>query len=174
MPDITPFSVDFYVHRFSNAAYFARELFEDSFRSPFPVPPTDCEPKWAQYVAFYRWPDDRIEVVGFCNYLPFQEVWLEGGLCVRRTFYSRLSQPHAEECRASGGVAQLIMEHAAGELCRRDAWFAYIGDTRSQKVCTRVGYESTDRQYLMVKWFGDVSETRRAELVDHVAQLGPF
>jgi hypothetical protein len=172
--DHAPFSAHFHVQRFTNAAYFAAPLFEESFGSPFPVPPPHIEPGWAQFVAFYRWPDDRLEPVGFCNYLPFEGVWLEGGLCVRRTFYARLPQSHSDECRAAGGVAQLIMEHAARELNECDAWFAYIGDDRSLKVCTRIGYEPTDKKYVMVKWFRDVPDDRRTELVDRISQLGPF
>ena len=162
----------FHVERFANAAYFAAELFRESFGSAFPVPPDEA--RWAQYVAFYRWEDGRVEPVGFCNYLPFESVWLEGGLCVRRTFYSRLPSPHGEECRAMGGVAQLIMEAAARDLADCDAWFAYIGDARSLKVCTRVGYGPTGRGFVMVKWFRALPPEREAALVDRVAALGPF
>lgn len=162
----------FRVQRFADAAYFAGELFRESFGSAFPVPPDGGG--WAQYVAFYRWDDGRIEPVGFCNYLPFGSLWLEGGLCVRRTFYGRLPAAHGEECRALGGVAQLIMEAAAADLQDCDAWFAYIGDARSLKVCTRVGYRPTGRQYVMVKWFATLPAERQAALVEQVAALGPF
>jgi hypothetical protein len=162
----------FHVQRFDDASYFARELFRDSFGAQFPVPPKDAG--WAQYVAFHRWGDGRIEPVGFCNYLPFAGTWLEGGLCVERTFYARLPPSQGEECRALGGVAQLIMEAAARDLDDCDAWFAYIGDARSLKVCTRVGYEPTDRQYVMVKWFRRLSAEREAALIERVAALGPF
>jgi hypothetical protein len=166
------FRARFHVQRFSNAAYFAGELFHESFGSAFPVPPEGSG--WAQYVAFYRWEDALVEPVGFCNYLPFGSVWLEGGLCVRRTFYSRLPAEQGEQCRQSGGVAELIMRSAANELNDGDAWFAYIGDARSLKVCTRVGYVPTNRQYVMVKWFRTLSPEREAELIEHVAALGPF
>lgn len=172
MSDADSFRDRFHVQRFANAAYFAEELFRESFGSAFPVPPEGSG--WAQYVAFYRWDDARIEPVGFCNFLPFRSVWLEGGLCVRGTFYARLPAPQGEECRALGGVAQLIMEAAAEDLHDCDAWFAYIGDARSLKVCTRVGYRPTNRQYVMVKWFASLSADRQAVLVEQVAALGPF
>ena len=172
MSDAASFRDRFHVERFADAAYFAGELFRESFGSAFPVPPQGSG--WAQYVAFYRWDDGSIEPVGFCNYLPFDGVWLEGGLCVRRTFYSRLPSPQGEECRGLGGVAQLIMETAARDLGDCDAWFAYIGDERSLKVCTRVGYRPTGRQYVMVKWFRDLSPDRQAALIERIAALGPF
>ena len=166
------FAAHLHIRRFNDAAYFAGPLFEESFGGAFPVPPEGAG--WAQYVAFYRWSDDRIEPVGFCNYLPFGQAWLEGGLCVRRGFYARLDSPHAEECRAAGGVAQLIMEQAARDLAECDAWFAYIGDPQSLKVCTRLGYEPTGRQYVMVKWFRGLPPAQRADWIERVAALGPF
>jgi len=172
MTDGAPFTARFHVQRFDDASYFATELFRESFGSAFPVPPSGAG--WAQYVAFYRWDDGRIETVGFCNYLPFHTVWLEGGLCVRRTFYSRLPAAEGEQCRALGGVAQLIMEEAARELDDCEAWFAYIGDERSLKVCTRLGYRPTDRPYVMVKWFRTPSPERAVALAEQVAELGPF
>ena len=162
----------FHVERFADASYFAADLFGESFNAAFPVPPTDAG--WAQYVAFYRWDDGRLEAVGFCNFLPLEGVWLEGGLCVRRSFYSRLPHAPGDECRALGGVAQLIMETAARDLHDCDAWFAYIGDARSRKVCERVGYRPTDRQYVMVKWFRSLTDARQAALVERIAALGPF
>ncbi len=166
------FAARLHIRRFDDAAYFAGPLFEESFGAAFPVPPPGSG--WAQYVAFYRWNDDLVEPVGFCNYLPLDALWLEGGLCVRRTFYARLPAAHSDECRALGGVAQLIMEAAARELNDCDAWFAYIGDERSLRVCTRVGYRPTGRQYVAVKWFRSVSPERQAALIDRVAALGPF
>ncbi len=166
------FAERLHIRRFDNAAYFAGPLFEESFRSAFPVPPEGAG--WAQYVAFYRWSDDRIEPVGFCNFLPLDVLWLEGGLCVRKGFYGRLGSPHAEQCRAAGGIAQLIMEQAARDLAGCDAWFAYIGDPQSLKVCTRVGYEPTGRQYVMVKWFRNLPAERQAAWIERVAALGPF
>jgi hypothetical protein len=172
MSDGGDFDDRFHVERFADASYFAAGLFRDAFNSDFPVPPKDAG--WAQYVAFYRWHDGRIETVGFCNFLPFEGLWLEGGLCVRRNFYSRLPAAEGEQCRARGGVAQLIMEAAARELADCDAWFAYIGDERSLKVCTRVGYRSTGRQYVMVKWFRALPPERQEQQIERVAALGPF
>jgi hypothetical protein len=172
MPEADTFAARFHVARFANAAYFAGPLFEESFGAAFPVPPDGGG--WVQYVAFYRWGDEHLEPVGFCNYLPFGSAWLEGGLCVRRSFYGRLSGPHSDECRARGGVAQAIMEAAAADLDDCDAWFAYIGDERSLRVCTRVGYRPAGRGLVMVRWFRSLPVEEQAALVDKVAALGPF
>lgn len=169
------FTDRFFVQRFDNARFFAAPLFEESFRTPFPEPPDNpTSASWAQYVAFYRWDEDRIEPVGFCNFLPFENLWLEGGLCVRRSFYGRLPPHHSAECRAAGGVAQLIMESAAKALDDCEAWFAYVGNERSLRVCQRVGYEVTPRDYVIAKWFRQLALLRKVELIERVAALGPF
>jgi hypothetical protein len=168
------FKERFHIQRFDNAAYFAGPLFQQVFQQPFPSPPSAPSRPWAQYVAFFRWDDDRIEPVGFCNFLPYEDSWLEGGLCVRRNFYVRLPARLFEECRALGGVAQSIMEVAATELDDCAAWFGYIGDKRSLKVCMRCGYERTHREYLVVRWFRERSPARKAALLERVAALGPF
>jgi len=162
------------VQRFDNAAYFAAPLFQEVFHQPFPDPPPHASPQWAQYVAFFRWDDDRLEPVGFCNFLPYEEVWLEGGLCVRRDFYARLPGLLSGECRAAGGVAQMIMEVAAEELNDRTAWFAYVGDTQSLKVCLRCGYEATNHKYVIVRWFREKSAEDKSAIIERVAAIGPF
>ncbi len=164
----------FHVQRFDNAAYFAGPLFQAIFREPFPAPPPDASPSWVQYVAFFRWNEDQIEPVGFCNFLPHENSWLEGGLCVRRTFYPRLPPALWKECRVAGGVAQLIMEVAAKELDECTAWFAYVGNVQSLKVCMRCGYEATNRKYVIAKWFRELSPENKAALIERVAALGPF
>lgn len=170
--DHLPFRNRLHVQRFSDAKYFAAPLFEEIFRHDFPVPPHNSG--WAQYVAFYRWDDNRIEPVGFCNFVPLEDIWLEGGLCVNRSFYARLAEPQAAQCKGMGGVAQVIMEVAATELAACAAWFAYVGDAQSLKVCTRMGYERTEEQYLIVKWFRSLAQEKKKELIADVAALGPF
>lgn len=169
------------VFRFRNAAFFASDLFEEAFRSPFPVPrqacglPIDSSPEtWHQYVAFYRWPDARFEAVGFCNWIRHGDVYLEGGMCVRRNFYRRLPREHWQACKARGGVAQIMMETAERELADCAAWFGYCGDKQAYRVDERVGYEATRYRYLIVKWFRDLPAAEREALIDDVARIGPF
>ena len=112
-----------------NAVHFAAALFRDSFNAPFPVPregvlPVPTPPEtWRQYVAVYRWPSGSEETVGFCNWIRHGDVYLQGGMCVSKTFYRRMPREHFRECRAAGGIAQLVMEQAARELIDCTAWF---------------------------------------------------
>jgi len=175
------FQESFHVTGFANAEYFAADLFYENFAIAFPVPRNNCglsiptpPQNWRQYVAFYKWPDKLIEPVGFCNWIRHGDVYLEGGMCVRRNFYRRLPKQHWVACKEAGGVAQLIMEAAARELTDCAAWFGYCGDRRAFIVDSRVGYEPTHYKYLIVKWFTDIPEDARRRLIDSIGSIGPF
>lgn len=164
-----------------NAKDYAEALFRESFDAPFPVPRDGCglavptpPENWRQYVARYRWPDGTEETVGFCNWIKHGEVYLEGGMCVAKTFYRRLPREHFAACRARGGVAQMMMETAARELTDCKAWFGYCGDARAMAVDLRAGYERTRHEHLIVKWFRDLPAAERAALIEAIAAIGPF
>ena len=164
-----------------NAAFFASELFFDSFRSAFPVPRDNCglpiptpPEAWHQYVALYKWPDARIETVGFCNWIRYGDVYLEGGMCVRTDFYRRLPRGHWQECKGRGGIAEIMMRQAALELDDCTAWFGYCGDRKAYLVDMRVGYGATNRKYLIAKWFRETDAGTKDRLVDKIAEIGPF
>ena len=119
-----------------DAARFAGALFHEAFNSVFPTPApyrileTQIQPEdWRQFVAIYTWPDGTAECVGFCNWIKYKDVYLEGGLAVQKNFYRRLSKAHFAECNARGGVAQIVMETAATTLTDCVAWFGYCGDS---------------------------------------------
>ncbi len=175
------FQNSFHVARVANANFFAAELFSESFGADFPIPREGCglsiptpPEHWSQYVAFYRWDSSRIEVVGFCNWIRYHTVYLEGGLCVKRDFYLRLPREHWTSCRQSGGVAQLMMEAAAVELDDCDAWFGFCGDKKSAIVTARVGFVQTDHKHLIVKWFKKLKMEEQAQRIADIASIGPF
>jgi hypothetical protein len=164
-----------------NAELFAAGLFVESFAVPFPRPRDNCglpistpPENWRQYVAFYKWSDTHFEPIGFCNWIRYGTVYLEGGMCVRRNFYRRLPRDHWEQCRAAGGVAQLMMEKAAVDLNDCDAWFGYCGDKKASIVDARVGYVPTRHKYLIAKWFRELREEEKRALEDKMSEIGPF
>lgn len=169
------------VVRVANAEFFAAKLFLDSFAQPFPLPRDNCglsiptpPSAWRQFVALYRWPDDRVETVGFCNWIRYIDVYLEGGLCVRPGFYRRLPRATFAACSERGGIAQIMMDAAARELDDCPAWFGYCGDRKSYLACTRAGFVSTGHKYLIARWFGDVADAEQRRLIDSIAAIGPF
>lgn len=164
-----------------NAAAVAADLFFESFRVPFPVPRENCglpiptpAANWHQYVALYRWPDGVEETVGFCNWIRHGDVYLEGGMCVKAGFYRRLPKEHYRECVARGGLALMMMEAAATRLNDCNAWFGYCGDAKALAVDLRFGYELTNHDKLIVRWFAALTPPLKQALVDSIAAIGPF
>ncbi len=164
-----------------NARPFAEELFRESFNAPFPVPRNDAglsiptpPENWRQYVAVYAWPDGNTETVGFCNWIKYGEVYLEGGMCVRKNFYRRMPKEHFRQCQEKGGIAQMMMAKAAQEIDDCKAWFGYCGDAKALAVDLRAGYQPTAHEFLIVKWFQQVAEDEKRALIARIAAIGPF
>ncbi len=164
-----------------NAAALASDLFFESFKIPFPVPRDPCglsiptpRENWHQYVATYRWPDGSEETVGFCNWIRYRDVYLEGGMCVRPSFYRRMPKEHWKECSAQGGLAQMMMHAASRKLNDCKAWFGFCGDAKALAVDLRFGYELTAHDQLIVKWFAPLAPMEKRALVESIAAIGVF
>lgn len=164
-----------------DARKLAENLFRESFNSEFPAPraarilEVDIHPAdWRQYVAIYRWPDGREECVGFCNWIRYKDVYLEGGLAAKRDFYRRLDREHFASCRTRGGIAQIVMEYAATELNDCAAWFGYCGDAKALQVDLRVGYIRTGHPFVIVKWMRELTAAAQRQWIDEVIRIGPF
>ena len=163
-----------------NAVELASDLFYESFRQPFPVPRDNClaiptpPENWHQYVARYRWPDAKEGTVGFCNWIRYRDVYLEGGMCVSKTFYRRLPKLHWKECADHGGLAQMMMQAASERLNDCKAWFGCCGDAKALAVDLRFGYELTKHDKLIVKWFAAMTPGEKDSLVESIAAIGPF
>ena len=169
------------IREVDNAAELASELFYESFRVPFPIPRDNCglsiptpPENWHQYVATYRWPDDRDETVGFCNWIRYRDVYLEGGMCVRANFYRRLPKEHYREVARRGGLAQMMMQAASEHLNDCKAWFGFCGDAKALAVDLRFGYELTHQDMRIAKWFAPLSIDEKRALADQIAAIGPF
>jgi hypothetical protein len=178
---MTTFNDALKVFETNDAARYASALFRESFNQAFPVPiayrilETDIEPEhWRQFVSIYTWPDGTQECVGFCNWIKYQDVYLEGGLSVQKTFYRRLGRAHFADCSARGGIAQIMMETAARQLTDCAAWFGYVGDAKSMQVVLRVGYVRTAHRYLIVKWMRSLPAPEQQKWIDEVTRIGPF
>ncbi|MEP7155233.1 MAG: hypothetical protein ABI905_05640 [Betaproteobacteria bacterium] len=169
------------VFRSANAKVQAAGLFREAFNCEFPVPAdyrildTTIHPEdWHQYVAMYTWPDGIEECVGFCNWLKYKDVYLEGGIAVQSRFYRKLEKPAFAECSRLGGIAQIIMETAARDLTDCVAWFGHCGDKRALRVDMRVGFVQIDDPHLIVKWMRPVDEAAKLAWIDEIKRIGPF
>ena len=178
---MTTFNDALKVFETKDAASYAGALFQESFNSAFPVPAaykildTQILPEdWRQFVAIYTWPDGTEECVGFCNWIKYKDVYLEGGLAVQKNFYRRLAKPHFAECSARGGIAQIVMETAIAQLTDCVANFGYCGDLKALRVDLRAGYVQTEHPYLLVKWMQTLTASEQQARIDDVTRIGPF
>ena len=178
---MTTFNDALKVFETKDAARYAGVLFQESFNSAFPIPTaykildTQIQSEdWRQFVAIYTWPDGIEECVGFCNWIKYKDVYLEGGLAVQKNFYRRLAKPHFAECTARGGIAQIVMETAATKLTDCAAWFGYCGDLKALRVDLRAGFVQTEHPYLLVKWMQALSASEQQAWIDDVTRIGPF
>jgi hypothetical protein len=163
-----------------DAKSLASDLFYARFRQPFPVPRDNCgltistpPESWHQYVATYGSGESR-KTIGFVNFIRYDDAYLEGGLCVDESSYRRMDRDTFLQCRARGGIAQMLMETAAKDLNDRSAWFGYVGDRKSMAVTLRSGYERTAHPYIIVKWFRRLPELEQQALLEKIAAIGPF
>jgi len=112
--------------------------------------------------------------VGFCNWIRYRNVYLEGGMCVGKNFYRRMPREDWKECAAQGGLAQMMMEEAARHLNDCDAWFGFCGDAKALAVDLRFGYETTSYDKLIVKWLAPLDAQAKEETLRSIAAIGPF
>ena len=164
-----------------DASFFATDLFFEAFGQAFPKPQTTTRlsiqtprDSWYQYVAFYKWSETNVEPVAFVNFIRHGDVYLEGGLCARRNFYRRLSPDHWRECKARGGIVQMLLEHAMRERDDADAWFGHTSIKPAFVVSERLGFERTRYPYLIVKWFRELPEARKREIEAQIDAIGSF
>ena len=181
MTSTPTFADSTFVLGMQDASWFATDLFREGFGSAFPKPqdgallaiptPRDC---WHQYVAFYKWSETNVEPVAFVNFIRFENVYLEGGVCARKNFYRRLPPDHWRECKGRGGIAQVVMEQAMLELNDADAWFGHTSNQPAWLAGERLGYQITRHQYLKVKWFRELPDERKREIEDRINAIGSF
>jgi len=181
MPSTRSFAEATFVLGMRDASFFATDLFREGFGQPFPGPRVSAglaiatpDDTWHQYVAFYKWSETRIEPVAFVNLIRFANVYLEGGLCARRSFYRRLPPEHWRECKERGGIVQVLLEQAMAELDDADAWFGHSSNNPAWLVNERLGFEVTRHPYLKVKWFRELPDARKREIEDAIHAIGSF
>jgi len=181
MPTTRSFAEATFVLGMRDASFFATGLFREAFGQPFPHPPSSAgtplaapSDTWHQYVAFYKWSEMAIEPVAFVNLIRHGNVYLEGGLCARRNFYRRLPADHWRDCKARGGIVQVLLEHAMRERDDADAWFGHTSINPAFLVNERLGFEVTRYPYLKVKWFHELPDARKREIEDEIDAIGSF
>jgi hypothetical protein len=149
-----------------DAAPLAGELFLRKFRHPIPDYPR-------HFVAFHVAADGQRSVVAYVHYLPHDNVYLCGGMCVDASLYRRLPAKELSQLRAAGSLAEYLLRKSFDMLGPCAAIFGSVGDATARNVDLRAGFIDTGEPHLMVVW-RDAAEADKPALVARVKALGNF
>ena len=139
------------IEKFDDASFFVEDLFQRSFGQRPPTFPIN-------YVAFLRSDLSSFKAVGYIHMTERGEYALVGGLCVD------VDHRHRK-------LGETLLRYVEGDVGEKKALFV---QTNNPAIASRVGYEPTKIQYLMVKWTRSLSGEEREKMINEVAKLGPF
>ncbi len=149
-----------------DAAPFAGELFLQKFNHPIPDYPR-------HFIALYESGPALRTAVAYVHYLPFENTYLCGGMCVDTAAYRRMPRDHVRGIREVGSLAEYILRNTFNMLGPCAAIFGSVGDATARNVDLRAGFVDTGEPHLMVVW-RDVTESEKPALLAKVAALGSF
>lgn len=113
-------------------------------------------------------------VACYGQWLPFEETYLGGGMCVDERIYRRMPKEIFAGIREAGGLATIVVRESIDFLSQAPAVFGYVGEPRARQADLRAGFVDAGRPNLMVIWLQELPESRKRELLDRVEALGPF
>lgn len=154
----------------NEAEFFVGDLFRRRFNTPeFPKKPL-------HFVAFAKLPDGGLLSLGYVHYTLWEGCALTGGLVIDSRHYKKLPASARRIINEAGGIAEMLLRQSFA--CLPDSTIAiwgYVGDKQSKKVCDRVGYLSTDEDYLLVVWRKEgLSDEAKQKWIKRAATIGPF
>ena len=149
-----------------DATPFAGELFLQKFNHPIPDYPR-------HFIALYKSSPAVSTTVAYVHYLPFENTYLCGGMCVDTAAYRRMPREHVRQIRQIGSLAQYILRNTFNMIGPCAAIFGSVGDATARNVDLRAGFVDTGEPHLMVVW-RDVAESEKSALLAKVVALGSF
>jgi hypothetical protein len=152
----------------------AEKLVGKLFRRRFGIDSFPEEPR--HFVAFAVLPDGSLLTLGYVHYTIWESSALCGGLVIDERHYRKLPAHTRKLIKQAGGVAELLLESSFSRLSESTiAIWGHVGDLQSEKVCSRVGFEHTDSEHVMVVWrSSSLSSAEKQNWVNRVAALGAF
>lgn len=158
-----------HIEEVADATPFAGELFQRKFKHPVPDYPR-------HFVAFYQAAEGTRSTIGYVHYLPFENVYLCGGMCVDTPMYRKLPKAHMDGIRRAGSLAEYLLRETFEMVGPCAAIFGSVGDATARVVDLRVGFIDTGEPHLMVVWRDarTAGETEKQALVRKIAALGDF
>jgi hypothetical protein len=132
-------------------------------------------PRYPRHFALWFERPGRAPVpAAYIHQLPFDIVYLAGGMCVDASIYRQLDKETFRAVRDAGGLATIIMTDTYAMLGDSPAVFGHVDEPRARQADYRAGMIDTDRAHLMVYWRRELPEPEKRRLIDLVARHGPF
>lgn len=158
-----------HIEEVTDAAPFAGELFQRKFKHPVPDYPR-------HFVAFYQPAEGNRSTIGYVHYLPFEDVYLCGGMCVDTAMYRKLPKAHMDGIRRAGSLAEYLLRETFEMVGPCAAIFGSVGDATARVVDLRAGFIDTGEPHVMVVWRDarGAGEAEKRALVRKVVALGGF
>ena len=158
----------FFICESSAGADVVNDLFTRKFGSPAPG-------HGHHIIAWYRNDWYSFLPVAYLNLLPFSGAMLVGGGCTDGQAFEHMTPEHRSEIREAGGVLYYMLRFGfhrfAGEC---EAYFGHVGDPRAEEVDLQAGFRHTGHQNLVACFHKPITDDRKTELTEKVAQLRSF
>jgi hypothetical protein len=114
------------------------------------------------------------EVVGYAHQMPFEDIYLGGGMCVDERAYRRFPRLLYQSIRNAGGLATIVARDSIAMLGDSPAAFGHVGEPRARQADLRTGFQPTDDPHLMVFWRRPLSDSDKQRLIEKAKAYGPF
>ena len=159
----------FRVVEVSDGEFFAGPLFKrrfacDSFQET-PMP----------FVTLYQNSSGEILTLGYVHFELWEQQAMGGGMVIDERAWRLLPAAERSKIRQKGGVAEIMLRRAIDLLPDHliGIW-GYVGDSLARKVDTRVGFQPTDSEHVMVIWRNEPSADEKEYWIQRVVDYGPF
>jgi hypothetical protein len=149
-----------------DATELAGALFKQAFRAEIP--------RFPRHFVLLRKTLQGDIPIGYVHYTKSANAYLGGGLAVSAMEFRKLEKHTAELVRREGGFAEWAVRTSCECLDDADAVFAYMGDAKSIRVNTRVGFSFTGRRHLYALWKRQLPPDEQEALIERIAAIGPF
>lgn len=159
----------FRVVEVSDGEFFAGPLFKRRFAcDSFPETPM-------HFVALYQNPNGEILTLGYVHFELWEQQAMGGGMVIDERAWRLLPAAERRKIRQQGGVAEMMLRRAIDLLPNNliGIW-GYVGDPLARKVDTRVGFQPTDTEHVMVIWRNEPCEDEKESWIQRVVDYGPF
>lgn len=159
----------FRVVEVSDGEFFAGPLFKRRFAcDSFPNTPM-------HFVALYQNPSGKILTLGYVHFELWEQQAMGGGMVIDERAWRLLPAAERKLIRQQGGVAEMMLRGAIDLLPDNliGIW-GYVGDPLARKVDTRVGFQPTGAEHVMVIWRNEPCENGKETWIQRVVDYGPF